>query len=106
MTQILNLLHLAPAIQEELLFLPVVLAGTDPMTERDLRPIVTGVDWGKQRGCGASPYPVSDALHRRTHRVPQHLQAYGFVCYDGPESSGRVYWQRDAPSMELGCLMN
>jgi len=39
MTQILNLLYLAPDIQEELLFLPLVTSGKDPVTERDLRPI-------------------------------------------------------------------
>lgn len=49
MTQILNLLHLAPGIQEELLHLPTVDAGDDPITERDLRPITRLRDWGKQR---------------------------------------------------------
>jgi hypothetical protein len=49
MTQIMNLLHLAPDIQEELLFLPRVTTGKDPITERDLRPIVAEVDWGAQR---------------------------------------------------------
>lgn len=49
MTQIMNLLHLAPDIQEELLFLPRVERGKDPVTERDLRPIVSEVGWGRQR---------------------------------------------------------
>ena len=49
MTQILNLLHLAPDIQEELLHLPRVKIGKDPITERDLRPIAAEVDWGRQR---------------------------------------------------------
>jgi len=49
MTQIMNLLYLAPEIQEELLFLPLVTAGKDPVTERDLRPIVAEVDWGRHR---------------------------------------------------------
>ena len=49
MTQIMNLLYLAPDIQEELLFLPLVTSGKDPVTERDLRPIVAEVDWGRQR---------------------------------------------------------
>ena len=49
MTQIMNLLYLAPDIQEELLFLPLVTSGKDPVTERDLRPIVAVVDWGRQR---------------------------------------------------------
>ena len=49
MTQIMNLLHLAPDIQEELLLLPRMTAGRDSITERDLRPVAAEVDWRKQR---------------------------------------------------------
>ena len=49
MTQIMNLLHLAPDIQEEILFLPPVTEGRDPVTERELREIVTLCDWTSQR---------------------------------------------------------
>lgn len=49
MTQIMNLLHLAPDIQEELLFLPRTIAGKDTVTEKMLRPIAAEADWGKQR---------------------------------------------------------
>ena len=49
MTQILNLLHLAPEIQEELLHMPPVDAGDDPATEWDLRPITRLRDWRSQR---------------------------------------------------------
>jgi hypothetical protein len=48
-SQIMNLLHLAPDIQEEILFLPRVEAGDDPVTERHLRPIVKAIDWRDQR---------------------------------------------------------
>lgn len=48
-TQIMNLLHLAPDIQEAILRLPRVEAGRDPITERDLRPLAAIVDWRKQR---------------------------------------------------------
>jgi len=48
-TQIMNLLHLAPDIQEDLLFLPRVAEGRDPITERDLRPIAAEADWDRQR---------------------------------------------------------
>lgn len=41
-TQIMNLLHLAPDIQEELLFLPRGSGGRDTITERMIRPIVAG----------------------------------------------------------------
>jgi len=49
MTQIMNLLHLAPDIQEEILHLPPVANGCDPITERDLRPIAQLRNWRKQR---------------------------------------------------------
>ena len=49
LSQIMDLLLLAPEIQEEILFLPAVSAGDDPVHERQLRPIVAVLDWGKQR---------------------------------------------------------
>jgi len=49
MTQILNLLHLAPDIQEELLFLPPAVRGKDSIHEKTLRPIAAEIDWAKQR---------------------------------------------------------
>ncbi len=48
-TQIMNLLNLAPDIQEELLFLPRTVKGRDPIRERHLRPIAAILDWRKQR---------------------------------------------------------
>lgn len=48
-TQVMNLLHLAPDIQEAILFLPRVEQGRDPFCERDLRPIAATADWRKQR---------------------------------------------------------
>ncbi len=48
-TQVMNLLHLAPDIQEAILFLPRVEQGRDPITERDLRPVAALADWRKQR---------------------------------------------------------
>ena len=49
MTQIMNLLHLAPDIQEEILFLPDVASGRDPIHEKLLRPVAAEVAWGRQR---------------------------------------------------------
>ena len=48
-TQVMNLLHLSPDIQEAILFLPRVEQGRDPITERDLRPVAALPDWRKQR---------------------------------------------------------
>ncbi|MEZ6193244.1 MAG: hypothetical protein R3C45_18375 [Phycisphaerales bacterium] len=49
MTQIMTLLHLAPDIQEEILHLPPIKTGRDPVTERDLRPVARQVNWRMQR---------------------------------------------------------
>lgn len=49
MTQIMNLLHLAPDIQEEILHLPIVSDGRDPITERDTRIISHIPAWEVQR---------------------------------------------------------
>ena len=49
LTQIMNLLSLAPDIQEAILFLPATARGREPITERDLRPIGAIIDWQMQR---------------------------------------------------------
>ena len=48
-TQIMNLLNLAPDIQEELLFLQPRIAQRDRVHERGLRAIAKIVDWDAQR---------------------------------------------------------
>ena len=48
-TQIMNLLHLAPDIQEAILFLTRIQRGRDPIKERQLRPIAATPNWRKQR---------------------------------------------------------
>jgi hypothetical protein len=45
----MNLLHLAPDIQEGLLFLPPTVRGRDPIILADLQPIAAAFDWRKQR---------------------------------------------------------
>ena len=47
-TQIVSLTLLAPTIQEEILALPPVTVGRDPITERTLRPIVAEPVWERQ----------------------------------------------------------
>ncbi len=49
LTQIMNLLSLAPDIQEAILFLEPTTRGRDRIKERDLRPIPTVPDWRVQR---------------------------------------------------------
>ena len=48
MTQIMNLLHLSPEIQEEILFLQGPASGRDPITERDLRCLTHETNWAHQ----------------------------------------------------------
>ena len=48
MSQMLRLVELAPAIQEQLLFLPKILSGRDPIHEHALRKITRIVDWEAQ----------------------------------------------------------
>ena len=48
-TQIMNLLCLAPDLQEELLFLPLVHAGRGVAWDRRVRKVVGQLDWAEQR---------------------------------------------------------
>ena len=45
MTLIMNLLHLAPDIQEAILFMPLVVSGCDPVNERMLRAVAGEIGW-------------------------------------------------------------
>ena len=49
LTQIMNLRLLAPSIQEDILFLPLVEHGREPVKEWMVRPIAATQDWRKQR---------------------------------------------------------
>ena len=49
MTQIMNLLNLAPDIQEQILFLAERSEGREPIAERNLRPLTRVVSWERQR---------------------------------------------------------
>ena len=47
--QIMNLVYLAPDLQEALLFLPRTERGRDPIILADLQPIAATPDWRRQR---------------------------------------------------------
>jgi hypothetical protein len=49
-TQIMNLLNLAPDIQEAILFLPEITGGRERVKEWQVRPVAAEVDWAVQRG--------------------------------------------------------
>jgi hypothetical protein len=48
-SQVMGLLHLAPDLQEQLLFLPRTQRGRDTITLRQLLPIAAVPDWSRQR---------------------------------------------------------
>ena len=48
-TQIMNLLLLAPDLQEEILFLPRTMSGRDAIHLQQLQPIALAADWRRQR---------------------------------------------------------
>jgi hypothetical protein len=50
LTQIMNLLNLAPDIQEALLFVSASASGREMLTEKALRPIAAVAAWSSQRG--------------------------------------------------------
>ena len=54
-TQIMNLLCLAPDLEETLLFLPSTERGRDPIILRDLQPIAAVLDWREQRRLWPQP---------------------------------------------------
>jgi hypothetical protein len=62
-TQIMNLLNLAPDIQEYLLFLPSTTLCRDRLSERHLRPIARMVDWSEQRELFAALCAVHSTEH-------------------------------------------
>ncbi len=72
-TQVMNLLHLAPDIQlhlapdiqEELLFLPRVTEGRDPIHEKQLRRICAEVSWNRQRQQWASLRKTAAKLQKQ-----------------------------------------
>ena len=49
LTQVMNLLHLAPDLQEEILYLAPVLKGRDPIHLEDLQALTALLDWPSQR---------------------------------------------------------
>jgi hypothetical protein len=62
-SQVMSLLNLAPDLQEQVLFLPPVEHGRDPIVLRDLLPIATAPDWRKQRRVWADLQRRGQARH-------------------------------------------
>jgi hypothetical protein len=65
-TQIMNLLNLAPGIREAILFLSATECGRDPLKEWEVRPVAREPAWTEQR-----PLPAArclEACKRVEHR--------------------------------------
>jgi hypothetical protein len=56
-SQVMNLLYLAPDLQEAVLFLPRTERGRDPIPLWRLQPIASTLDWRKQRRLWAGLVP-------------------------------------------------
>jgi hypothetical protein len=67
-TQIMNLLNLAPDIQEAILFLPPVQRGRDPLKEWQVRPVAAEVVWAEQRKRFGAVAAAFRALPQPEHR--------------------------------------
>jgi hypothetical protein len=66
LSQILLLTNLAPAIQEELLFLPRTINGPERITEGQLRSIAKRIEWSEQMERFRSLWGASSLGRRRT----------------------------------------
>ncbi len=60
-SQIMNLVNLAPDIQEALLNLPRTEKGRDPIILQELLPIASQIDWRRQRALWRKLYAVIGA---------------------------------------------
>jgi hypothetical protein len=71
-TQIMNLLNLAPDIQEAVLFLPEVDEGSDPIKEWQVRPIASTREWRKQRRMWRELTAVANQSFAAAHLPTSH----------------------------------
>ena len=74
MTQILNLMTLAPNIQEAILFLPRTVAGQDPISERQVRRVAAEVDWSRQRQVWQRLCRSCARLHSPVNRLQSRVE--------------------------------
>jgi hypothetical protein len=56
MSQVMNLVHLAPDIQEAILFLPRTQRGRDPVKLAQLQAVARVSDWSEQRRLWRNPF--------------------------------------------------
>ena len=68
MTQIMNLLNLAPDIQEAILFLPARIQGREMIAERNLRPLTRIMSWKRQRNIWRNIFGTESNSSNRPQR--------------------------------------
>jgi hypothetical protein len=78
MTQIMNLLNLAPEIQEAILFLPQTVEGRDHIGERDLRHVSCEEDWIVQESIWRCLVDDKAPIKASTHKNTQLHDCYAF----------------------------
>jgi hypothetical protein len=76
-TQIMNLLSLAPEIQEEIFFLPPVTDERQAVTERDRQQVLNG---GVERTVGTVGCVTASALEARVSRRYHRWTAAASLC--------------------------
>ena len=107
-TQIMNLLSLAPDIQEQIFFLPPVTEGQPSVTERHLRDVLKTVVWSEQREQWSEPVvrflPLAHPLPQVTQEQTAILRASASPCRSAITSSPRVFgaWPPAQPAHERG----
>jgi len=72
-TQVMNLLLLAPDLQEEILYLPRSPRGRDGVSERRLRGLTAMVDWDRQRAAWQEVNQVKGPENQRVVAVERRL---------------------------------
>jgi hypothetical protein len=65
-SQITNLVHLAPDIQEAILFLPLTVRGRDGVRLRQLQAITQVLDWSRQRALWQQLWRATYSRQERT----------------------------------------
>jgi hypothetical protein len=87
-SQIMNLLNLAPDLQEAILFLPRTQRGRDAIILRELQPIASIVDWRKQRAglvaARASSEQLDNCPEVNGRCKPGHKEARLMVAHPQP----------------------
>ena len=90
-SQIMNLLNLAPQIQEAILFLPRVTKGRDPVREHHLRSIGAVLDWSEQRRLWDQVQLTSCSRLPRSRTMGPHWMAPRMAAESGVLNSVDQY---------------